>query len=814
MTEFNRWSLLSIFLISFVIVSQQLLLMRTLSVSHYYHFSYLVISTALLGFGASGTFLTLAFDRLKKNFAFWSQLFCLLFLISLPVSYSVAQRIPLDTQYVLYSYHQFFLLTLYNLLIFIPFFFGGTIIGFMLSYHKKYVPQLYGADLIGSGVGGICAIAIMMFIPTETLPVILMPVLFITLLVLMISTLKDSVAHRYRTVGFLLCALVVSTLGIIEHPELRIDQYKELARFQQLENQNDAKQIAESYGPRGQIDVFESKTFHYTLFAGLHATAEPPDQFALLIDGIIAGSIFRIEDQKNASIMDFTPQSLPYRISDEPKVLLLGEITGSNIWLAKRYGAQSITVVQPNPQIISLLQNDHDQESGSIFNDPKVEVINMHPRLFIEQNPGSFDLIHLVTGEAMATGTGGLQGLNEDYVLTKESIEGAIKLLKSDGVISITRGIQSPPRDNIKLISLLSEAYRSVFDERASENLLISRNYLAANILLSNKSISETTLNRFFDAVKELRMDTDYYPGISGQNQEQINVIEGPNNKNYSWIRHAAMEILLDNPDNFYRDWVYKVKTPTDNSPYFFNFFKWGSLQNFLDTFGENWFRQLELGYILLVITFLQLSVAAFILILLPLIPRYNSNRFSKNKLPTFLHFLGIGVGFMFLEITFIQKFTRYLGDPVYSASAVLSSVLVFSGAGSILQGKIKMNAVRKLQFATAMIILLTILFLVLVDPLLNVAVDLPLPIVFMLIVVLLVPLSFFLGWMFPNGMNILEKNSDSLIPWAWGINGFASVAASPLAIIFSMSSGFNFVILTGLVFYLVAGFTTLLWEQ
>ena len=815
MSNYSRWSQLSIFLISFVVVSQQLLLMRTLSVTHYYHFSYLVISTALLGFGASGTFLSLTFDRLKNNFPLWSQLFCLLFLISLPLSYSLAQRIPLDTQYVLYSFHQFFLLSLYNLLLFLPFFFGGTIIGYMLSYHKKHVPGLYGADLIGSGVGGVSAIAIMMLIPTGKLPVILTPLLLIALAVFMISALTDVKKHTFRSVLLLLCGAGVSLFGITSNPDLRVDQYKELARFEQLENQNDAKHVANRWGPRGQVDIFESKTFHYTLFAGLQATARPPDQFALLIDGITAGAIFRIDDPAEAAVLDFTPQSLPYRMSDQPEVLLLGEITGINVWLAKRFGSKNITVVQTNPEIISLLGEDLNEETGSVFNDKTINVINLHPRLFIEQGKGSYDLIHLVTGESMATGTGGLQGLNEDYVLTRESIAGALSLLKPGGMISITRGIQSPPRDNIKLISLFSDAFRTGTDSGdPSENMLVSRNYLASNILLSNETISDKKLKLFLEETADLQMDTDYYPGITPEGAEQINVIEGPEDRNYSWIHSAAMDIFSGDSENFQNNWVYKVETPTDNSPYFYNFFKWDSLKTFLDTFGDNWFQRLELGYVLLVITFLQLSVAAFILILLPLILRYKTYRVSKNKLPAFLHFLGIGIGFMFLEITFIQKFTRFLGDPVYSASAVLSSLLVFSGMGSILQEKIKMETIRKIQFASGMIILLTIIFLNIVDPLLNYAVNMPLAVVFILIMILLMPLSFFMGWMFPSGMDLLEKQSDSLIPWAWGVNGFASVAASPLAIILSMSYGFNFVILSGLGFYLVAGLTAFLWNR
>ncbi|MEX2435339.1 MAG: hypothetical protein WD735_01560, partial [Balneolaceae bacterium] len=99
---YNYWSAASIFFVSVAIIALQLVIMRALSITHYYHFSYLVISTALLGFGASGTFLALFFDRLKERFALWNLLFFLGFTLSIPITYHITQSLPLDTQYLLH----------------------------------------------------------------------------------------------------------------------------------------------------------------------------------------------------------------------------------------------------------------------------------------------------------------------------------------------------------------------------------------------------------------------------------------------------------------------------------------------------------------------------------------------------------------------------------------------------------------------------------------------------------------------------------------------------------------------------------------
>jgi spermidine synthase len=813
-TNYNRWSALSIFFVSIAVIALQLMLMRALSVSHYYHFSYLVISTALLGFGASGTFLALFFDLLKRNFFFWNLLFHLLFLIAVPVSYFTAQNLPLDTQYVLYSGEQLTLLIFYNVLMFIPFFFGGTIIGFMLSYFKKEVPELYGANLIGSGIGGIVALAIMFWVPVYQLPVTVTPIILLAMIFFFMSGYSQPAVNPKAGLLLLLFGAAGTSWAFIAEAPTTVDPYKSLSHFQQLERQNDAELILERYGPRGQIDVYSAPSFHHTLFAGPLATALPPSQLALLVDGEVAGAVFSIDHEEDAEIMDFTPQSLPYRLLDNAHVLLLGEISGINVWLAKRMGAESITVVQPNPQITELFKNELAELGGAAFSDERVNVITEDPRHYLQQSIREYDLIHLVAGEATSTGTGGLQGLNEDYLLTKESIARAREVLSDRGLISITRGIQSPPRDNIKIFSMFAGAISEFSDDDPDQHLLVSRNYLAATTILSNSPVSETLLNLFLDASRALQLDLEYYPGIVSVDIDQMNVIEGPDGVNYSYIHHAIQQILFGDADAFYEDWAYYVRAPTDDSPYFQNFFKWSSLDLFLETYGDDWFQRLELGYIILLITFLQLAVIAFLLIIAPLLFRLPTYLASPKKMPTFLYFFAIGTGFMFVEITFIQIFTKFLGDPIVSVSAIFTSILIFSGIGSSIQKKLGLIAIHRIRLAVTAIIITALFLILFSDPILNLFIDLGTGWRYLITVLMLMPVSFFLGWMFPSGMELLEQQSDSLIPWAWGINGFASVTAAPAAIMLSMSIGFSNVILLGLGCYIIAAATSWMWDN
>ena len=811
--DYNNWSIATIFLISIVVIALQLVLMRAISVIHYYHFTYMVISTALLGFGASGTILALWFDRLKQNFPFWNLLFLFLFILSIPASYLAAQSLPLDTQYVLYSYQQLFYLISYNFLMLIPFLFGGLVISFMLAYFKKEVPVLYGANLIGSGAGGVAALGLMALVPAHQLPFVMTPLALLALVSFFISTGRRSGRYPAQAWGMTAVGLLVSVTTLFVSAPDSVDPYKDLSHFRQLERQGDAESVISRYGPRAQIDVYQSPTFHYTLFAGPQAAIMPPPQLAILMDGLIAAPLFSIDDSDDAGILDFTPQSLPYRLLDDAHVLLLGETGGVNVWLAKRMGAEKITVVQTNPQLIRLIKEDLAEPGGGVYSMDGVEVINMDPRLYIEQSERDYDLIQIVTGEAIASGTGGLQGLNEDYLLTTQAIAKAANRLSDDGLISITRGIQSPPRDNIKLISLFSDALQDR-GLNPENHLFISRNYLAANLLLTKSPISEERIGRFLNAAQELQLDLEYYPGIESSEIDQINRIEGPEDANYSYLHQSVLEILSENPESFYDGWVYHVRAPTDESPYFHDFFKWSSLDRFMESYGDQWFQRLELGYVVLVITFLQLALLAFLLILLPLIVRFKQYRSAFNKLPTLLHFFMIGTGFMFLEITYIQIFTRFLGDPIFSAAAVICSMLIFLGLGSMYQKRLKITHSNRIRIAVLVIIGVSLSYLILLDPFLNLFIGLSTFWRFTITILLLFPVSFFLGWMFPAGIAILEKNSDELIPWALAIDSFASVSAAPLAIILSMSFGFTHVIVLGAGCYLAAGVTSWIWRH
>ena len=803
--RYNLPGSVSIFFLSLSIIALQVAYIRILSVTRAYHFSYLVISTALLGFGASGTLLSFIYHRIESIFVAWLLMLFLLFTISLCFSFSFTQRLPIDIRYLLYNRTQPLLLLLFDFVIFIPFFLGAMIIGSLLIYFRDRAALVYGANLIGSGVGGVAVIGLLYLFSPGELPG------RIAFLAWISFALWIWASYRYYSPQLKVWAIVSMSVALVPigltwmfSPELHIDPYKPLKYLLHLEEQGDARHLLSRSGPRAQFDVFSSTSMHQTLFAGIQSDTMPPEQLSLLLDGDGAGTLFKIQNPNGADIMDFTPQSVPYRLVDRPRVLLLGEVGGINIWLAERFEASEILVVQSNRQITAAMKNELREIGGDVFFRESVTVINQEPRLFIEQTVEQFDIIQIVTAEGMPANTRGLYSLHEDHTLTVESLSRCIKNLTNDGLLTITRGIQFPPKDNIKIFALCAEALAYVGVQNPENHLVQSRNYLAVNTLVSKKPFSKDVINRIQNICGDLLMDLDFYPGIDSESITQINEVEGPPGTSYSYYHEAAREILFGNRNEFYGNWMYKIRPPKDNSPYFHNFFKWQSLSKLIQMFGRNWFQRLELGYVVLAFTGVEVTVFALILIILPLFIRKKED--TPRRTPTIMYFAAIGFGFMFIEIVCIQKLTYFLGDQIYSTAATLTAILVCAGLGSIFQEKLSVDVATRIRIATGILVIVILIGIFALDPILALFIRFHVAVRFIVVFVTFFPVSFLMGWFFSSGILILKTKGEALVPLAWGVNGFASVAASPFALMLAMSFGYGVVILCAMGLYIIAG--------
>jgi hypothetical protein len=702
---------------------------------------------------------------------------------------------------------------------------GAFCIGLVLTFQSRLVKTLYGANLIGSGLGGAAAVALMFAAKSSLLPLYLSTGGALALASLLQP--RNIQLRRGKPLKLFIAAaaFVFTGMWFFVNTSVPIDQYKSLSRFNNLETQGDAEHLVTRFGPRGRIDLFASPVMHTTLFAGIQSEAVPPEQLSLLIDGNLEGGVFRTNDLTETKILDFTPQSLPYRLISRPSVLLLGERTGVNIWLAKRFDARSITVVQENPQLFDLYKNETSSipsMSGGIFTAPDVELIAENPRHYLDTTTRQFDIIQITSAESMSAMNPGLQGMHHDYVFTVEGFRSCLNNLTERGFVSVTRGMQTPPRDNIKLFATAVYALEtSAGPGRAEDHLLVARNYLAATTLFSQEPFGKDVITRFKNHCRELSADTEYYPGIVSSEIEQTNVIPGPEGKPYSYLHHAISSILdREARAQFFTEWAYDVVPATDNTPFFYNFFKWSSLPRFIEAYGSHWFRRAEMGYLVEVVTLAVVMVIAFFLILLPVL-LYRKKRDGRStqksssqvpetgevltKIPTLwivLHFLSIGFGFMFFEIIFIQFMGRLLADPALSAASIICSLLVFSGLGSTFQTIAGPDGKRRIRSGAFITTALGLVYLVFLPGVVSVFQGYSLAVRFLITAVSIGPIAFFMGFFFSSGVEAMEDEADRSVPLAWGVNGFASVMASPLAVLLSIAVGFSGVMVIAALLY------------
>jgi hypothetical protein len=247
------------------------------------------------------------------------------------------------------------------------------------------------------------------------------------------------------------------------------------------------------------------------------------------------------------------------------------------------------------------------------------------------------------------------------------------------------------------------------------------------------------------------------------------------------------MDTLFSTRRNaLYEAYDFNIKPATDDRPYFAQFIRWKTLPRLSEYFGNRALPFLEIGYLLVVITLIQIAVVSFVLVLLPLLRR---RWVGKHKAGVLLYFGGIGLGYMFVEMVFIQHFILYLGHPVYAAAAVITALLLFSGAGSFMAGYFAGKRKAMLLITTVIVVLLMVYAAALM-PLLQQTMSATLPVKLLVVVLLTAPLAFCMGIPFPAGLSWLARNESAAIPWAWGLNGCVSVISTALATVIAVEAG------------------------
>jgi hypothetical protein len=206
----------------------------------------------------------------------------------------------------------------------------------------------------------------------------------------------------------------------------------------------------------------------------------------------------------------------------------------------------------------------------------------------------------------------------------------------------------------------------------------------------------------------------------------------------------------------------------------------------------------------------INLLILIFILATLfifgPLLVTRGRDLVGKGSRATLLvYFACLGLGFMTIEISLMQRFILFLGHPIYSLTVILFSLLSFAGLGSLTTNATQVSSGRRVAWIVLALTVLLIFYVFALPGILHGALDWPKATKVVVSIALLAPLGYLMGMPFPLGMKLADATAPRIVPWLWGINGTLSVLASVLSVFLALNLGFTFVALVGQAAYAVA---------
>jgi spermidine synthase len=794
---------IAIALMSAAVLAYEVLLMALFSLIQWHHFAYLVVSIALLGFGVSGSLLAFAAPRLAGSFRSFATSQACLFALTALLGFVLAQRLSFNPEELIWDHHHWLRLALVILLLTLPFFFAANLIGMALIEFRSRLSRIYAADLLGAGLGAPGIIGILFLLsPSQAL--------------IFVSALGFTAAAAVWTecrgrVWPALAALALISLVLYQLPagwtEPRISPYKELSQILRIPG---TRVIETRSSPLGVLNIIESTALPLRHAPGLslNARTEPPPQLGLFTDagGMTAITRFRGKLEELAYLDDMT-SALPYHLLRPQNVLVLGAGGGADVLQAIYHGAGHVDAVEINPQVVDLMRSRFAEFSGRLYDHEHVSLQLAEARGFLQRGTTAYNLIQVPMLDSFASSAGGVHGLNENYLYTIEALQQALSRLETNGFIALTRWIKLPPRDSLKLFATAIEALKRSGAGDISQRLVLIRGLQTSTLLIKNSAISATDIQRLQAFCKSRSFDTAYYPGMPANQANRYNRLES------AYFYEAAQALLGDQRDQFLRDYKFNLEPSSDDRPFHFHFVKWRTLAELLELRYRGGSALLETGYLTLVIALLLGLALSLLLILLPLLlvrRDQASIPIRFGKLRVFTYFGALGLGFLLIEISFLQKFILLLHHPLYAAAVVLASFLIAAGFGSAFAQAFAgtLRARRINAYAVLIIILLGSAYLLLLGPLLQLAGGWSLAARILLSITLIGPLGFCMGIPFPLGLAAISIGATPLTPWAWGINGCASVISAVLASLLAIHFGFNLVILIAMSCYLVAAFS------
>ena len=369
-------------------------------------------------------------------------------------------------------------------------------------------------------------------------------------------------------------------------------------------------------------------------------------------------------------------------------------------------------------------------------------------------------------------------------------------------MLAITRWLKLPPRDNLKLVATVVEALQQMGVAEPGRQIAMIRSWNTSTLLVRNGEFSVDDVAVIREFARSHSFDTAFYPSMPASAANRFNLLDQP------FLFDGVTALLGDEANDFVERYKFQIVPATDNKPYFFHFFRWSTLPEVMTLRKRGGAGLIEWGYLILIATVVQGAVAGAVLILLPL-SRIKRSWPAGTGSSMGGYFFLLGLAFLYVEMAFIQKFILFLSHPLYAVAVVLSGFLIFAGLGSAYSTRLAQGVKQKgwspVSIAVAGIVVITLIYTALLPALFQLLIGLVDGVKMAVSVALIAPLAFCMGMPFPIGLKRLADSAPDFIPWAWGINGFASVLSAALATLLAIEFGFTAVVILALGLYATA---------
>jgi hypothetical protein len=473
-------------------------------------------------------------------------------------------------------------------------------------------------------------------------------------------------------------------------------------------------------------------------------------------------------------------ESIPYQLTRRGSALIIGSAGGYEVLCALSNKFKNIIAVEMDPEICHIVRNQYSDYIGNLFQKRGVHLLNDEGRSVLKRMDDQFDVIQMVNSHnADALLSGGLS-IAETYIYTVESFKDYWKHLKDDGFVYIVHWFGE------RLFSTAFQALREMEVEAPDKKFFIIQRDNGFNFFFMKKG----------DIDQE---EVQILKEFAGQRKVVYSPFEKKENIYSRLVSPEYKKAINQSSVN--------IKPVRDNSPYFNQPNKIGQFR--FENVQVNGMARNVVQWALTYSNSVYLSIL-FLSILLPVVLIFIPLKASTNghvRYGFVFYFFLIGMSFIIVEIIMIKIFQLYLGNPAYSISAIISSLLVSSGIGSLLSKKMRLAVGKHFVLIFSVLLFLILgLYSLFLFKIISSFIHLSLIWRVLVTFVLIFIPGFLMGIFFPAGIEYLGRKQKPMIGWAWGSNAFATVLGSVMTVIIAINWNFSVALLLAALFYISAG--------